>query len=86
MGGSHWAALGVAAGAQAALGVAAGAQGETTATPAAHELAASTALAELRFRRAEETGGWEPERQSACAGAPDREGSRDEADFLLGCV
>ena len=79
MGGSHspsrWATLGVAAGAlaglgvaagaQAGLGVAAGAQGETTATPAAHELAASTALAEPRLRRAEKAGGWEPERKSA---------------------
>ena len=49
----------------AGLGVAAGAQGETTATPAAHELAASTALAEPRLRRAEKAGGWEPERKSA---------------------
>ena len=69
MGGAHspsrWATLGVTAGAQAGLGVTAGAQGETTATPAAHELAASTALAAPRLRRAEEAGGWEPERQSA---------------------
>ena len=63
---SRWATLGAsAAGAQAGLGVAAGAQGETTATPAAHELAASTALAEPRLRRAEKAGGWEPERKSA---------------------
>ena len=47
MGGSHWAALGVAQ--------VAGAQGEATATPTAHELAGqlSAALAEHVLRRAE---------------------------------